>query len=210
MERTTKLGGRFLVAATALAVAGSLLSGPLSAQEVLKGTTDPDIWRLFRRGRTYEAFKLAEEKLAEAEKASGPKSPEVATILDTWARVCVRVGRYGKAEPLFRRALAIREERFGTAHPLVAFTLDSLAGLFYFEAEYDKAEKTFKRALALWEAAGLVEYHNQIMADYHSLKMIYVSTDRPEEAKRIAERSEAVRAQITQAVKDRRAGKAKE
>ena len=58
-----------------------------------------------------------------------PDQPDVATALDSLARLYRAKGYYSDAELLLRRSLAIREKVLGPYHPDVATTLNNLAEL---------------------------------------------------------------------------------
>jgi tetratricopeptide (TPR) repeat protein len=79
--------------------------------------------KLYRAGKTAEAFTLAERSLALREKLLPAGHPEIAASLNIVAFLYQALGRLAKAEPLFARALDMLEKALPADH------LDIAAGL---------------------------------------------------------------------------------
>jgi tetratricopeptide (TPR) repeat protein len=88
------------------------------------------------------------------EKLLGPDHPGVATVLDSFGRLYVEVGRSADAEQFFKRTLAIREKVLKPDHPdyfLVAQSLNNLAAVYNDQGRYAEAELLYERSLPIFE-----------------------------------------------------------
>jgi tetratricopeptide (TPR) repeat protein len=105
-------------------------------------------------GKYAEAILAAHQVLAMREKLLGPDHPGVATVLDSFGRLYVEVGRSADAEQFFKRTLAIREKVLKPDHPdyfLVAQSLNNLAAVYNDQGRYAEAELLYERSLAIFE-----------------------------------------------------------
>ena len=92
---------------------------------------------------------IAKNALEVAEKTLGPNHPDMATSLNTLARLYHDQGQYARAEPLYKRSLMIWAKALGADDPDVARSLENLAMLYRkTEREYE-AEKLEKRAASI-------------------------------------------------------------
>jgi CHAT domain-containing protein/predicted transcriptional regulator len=73
------------------------------------------------------------------EKAFGPESPPVATVLSNLADLYQAQDRYANAEPLLKRALLIRQKALGPDHPDIAVSLNALSDLYSRQNRYADA-----------------------------------------------------------------------
>src|SRR5262245_45487860 len=78
---------------------------PGQAQSVADvDTRNRQVEQLYNQGNYAEAFKLAEQTLALAEKALGPEHPDTLLSVNNLAALYQAQGRYSEAEPLLKRA----------------------------------------------------------------------------------------------------------
>lgn len=70
-------------------------------------------------------------------------------LMDTMARVFVKLGLSDRARPLCERALEIRRTHFGAHHPAVADSLTTLGSIFYIAGDFTNAIETAREALTL-------------------------------------------------------------
>lgn len=108
---------------------------------------------LFAQGDLDAALPRAERVLVLIEKTLGSDAPQLASSLDTLARIVEAKGDIARAEPLHRRALSIREKAFGPSDLRVAQSLYNLAGVLRVKEDLAGAEPLFRRALGIQEKA---------------------------------------------------------
>jgi CHAT domain-containing protein/Tfp pilus assembly protein PilF len=106
------------------------------------------------QGRFQEALESARNAVTSAETELEPNNPELATYLDNYAALLIKLGQYNKAEPVLERAKKIRQISLGASHPSFAVSLSSLANLYQSKGEYEKAGLFFEQALSILEKAG--------------------------------------------------------
>ncbi len=102
---------------------------------------------------------LYRRALAIRERASGPRHPEVAVLLNNLAEHLRREGRVREAEPLYRRALDIQEMRVGS-HPDYATTLNNWAEFLAGRGRKNEAERSYRMA---WRIAQLALGSNHLL-----------------------------------------------
>ncbi len=129
-----------------------------------------------------EAETFYVKSLAIREQQLGTEHPDVATSLNTLAKLLRVLERYTEAEPLHLRSLAIREKELGTEHPDVATSCDDLAGLLSSQRRYDEAELLYLRALDIREKQ-LGTNHPHVAFVLNNLASLYGSQRRFDEAK---------------------------
>src|ERR1700733_12360292 len=106
--------GNRLVLTLGLALAvGACLSAPSSAQKIDIAARRSAIAELSRAGKYSQAIPLAQQLLADLEKARGSSSPDVAAALNNLAMLYGSQGQDADAEPLYRRSIAILEKLHG-------------------------------------------------------------------------------------------------
>src|SRR6202048_5566079 len=121
--------GNRLVRRVCLALFASIcLTAPLSAQGV--AARSAHIEELSRAGKYSEAIALAQQLLADMEKAHGPVDRGVAGALNNLALLYSDVGNDAEAEPLNKRGIAIMEKVFGLDSREIAPELNNMAALY--------------------------------------------------------------------------------
>jgi tetratricopeptide (TPR) repeat protein/CHAT domain-containing protein len=100
-----------------------------------------------------EAESLFIRMLSIKERATGPKSLEVAYVASDLAHVHLQQAKYSEARPLCERALSIREEALGPEHPEVGQSLRYLGNACVGLGDYTSAEPLYTRSLSILEAA---------------------------------------------------------
>jgi tetratricopeptide (TPR) repeat protein len=106
---------------------------------------------LRERGRYTEAEELLRRALSSAERAVGPKHPDVAACLNGLGVVVMYQGRYAEAQSLHERALAIRERSLGPDDLGVADSLNNLGLLHGNRGRHATAAQLYERASAIYE-----------------------------------------------------------
>jgi CHAT domain-containing protein/Tfp pilus assembly protein PilF len=143
---------------------------------------------LYRQGQYLEAIGIAKRVLSLFEKTLGPEHPNVATGLNTLARLHKSLGDYAKAEPLYQQSLTIREKAFGPDHPKVAMALNDLAVLYYHVGDYAGVEPLYQRSLAIWEKT-LGPEHPRVATSLNNLALLYMSLGNYAKAEPLYKRS---------------------
>src|SRR5258708_7140203 len=127
--------GNRLVLTMGLALFASIcLTAPSSARGV--AARGAHIEELSRAGKYSEAIPLAQQLLADMEKAHGPVDRDVAGALNNLALLYSDVGNDAEAEPMNKRAIAIMEKVFGLDSREVAPELNNLAALYHRQGPY--------------------------------------------------------------------------
>src|SRR3984893_17510185 len=170
-----KSGNRLVLTLWLALFASVCLTAPLSAQGV--AARSAHIEELSRAGKYSEAIALAQQLLADMEKAHGPVDRDVAGALNNLALLYSDVGNDAEAEPLNKRAIAIMEKVFGLDSREIAPELNNMAGLYKRQGRYAEAEPLFKRALALREKS-LPSGHPDVGQSLNNLATLYEKQDR--------------------------------
>ena len=99
----------------------------------------------YPKAEAYEerAMKIAEE--------IEPKSPDVATGLQSLAAIDLYMGDYAKAEPLLLKALDLSEKELGPQHPNTGGVMEALGVLYDEMGDFARSESYFQRALSVQE-----------------------------------------------------------
>ena len=147
---------------------------------------------LYYRGRYEEAEPLYQSALEIREKVLGTRHPDVATSLNSLAKIYQALSRYHEAQLLFKRALKIREEMLDVEHPDVATSLNNLAELYRILGRYEEAEPLYQKALEIREKV-LDTDHPDIAASLSALPILYYLQGRFEEAEPLLERALLIR-----------------
>ncbi len=95
-----------------------------------------------------------QELLAGTESRYGSGHPEVAVVLNGFARFHYERGNYEQARELYDRALSIDMQTMGPEHTVVARDLANLAGTVFALGEYPEAKSLYEHALANYEKNG--------------------------------------------------------
>jgi tetratricopeptide (TPR) repeat protein len=148
----------------------------------------------YRAGDYAKAATFAEEALNHARKASGDRSPQTLTSLDTLALFYMALGRFSEAEPLDREALQGWRKVRGPHDPRTLFSLNNLAALYHSQGRFSEAEPLFQEALqAMREVYG--PHDPQTLTALNNLAAVYQSQGRYGEAEPLyREALEAMRA----------------
>jgi CHAT domain-containing protein len=170
-----KSGNRLALTMWLALVASVCITSPSSAQGV--AARGAHIEELSRAGKYSEAIPLAQQLLADMEKAHGPVDRDVAGALNNLALLYSDVGNDAEAEPLNDRAIAIMEKVFGLDSSQIAPELNNLAALYQRQRRYAEAEPLFKRALALREKS-LPSGHPDVGQSLNNLATLYEKQDR--------------------------------
>jgi CHAT domain-containing protein/Tfp pilus assembly protein PilF len=170
-----KSGNRLILKLWLALFAGICLTSPLSAQGVR--ARGAHIEELSRAGKYSEAIPLAQQLLADMEKAHGPVDRDVAGAFNNLALLYSDVGNDAEAEPLNKRAIAIMEKVFGLDSREIAPELNNMAALYQRQGRYAEAEPLFKRALALREKS-LPSGHPDVGQSLNNLATLYEKQDR--------------------------------
>jgi tetratricopeptide (TPR) repeat protein len=112
------VGRIFLLAAAVLALSYFSASQSWAQLDEVEGL-NKRIAELSQANKFSEAIPLARRALSIRESALGPDHLDVATALNTLAKLYVAQRRYAEAEPLYRRSLAIQEMALGPNHASV-------------------------------------------------------------------------------------------
>jgi CHAT domain-containing protein/Tfp pilus assembly protein PilF len=170
-----KSGNRLVLTLWLALFASICLTAPLSAQGV--AARGAHIEELSRTGKYSEAIALAQQLLADMEKAHGPVDRDVAGAVNNLALLYSDVGNDAEAEPLNKRAIAIMEKVFGLDSREIAPELNNMAALYQRQGRYAEAEPLFKRALALREKS-LPSGHPDVGQSLNNLATLYEKQDR--------------------------------
>ena len=133
--------------------------------------------------------------LKQAEEEFGPEDLRVASAIRHLALLYYRQGRYTVAESLLHRSLAILE-KVEPGHIETAAVLEQLAELYEVQGRYTATEIILLRSLAIGERA-LGPDHPQVMNVITDLLKLYKRMGKPDEARRLEERTEAMRGRDT-------------
>src|ERR1700737_5622532 len=142
-----KSGNRLVLTLWLALFASICLTAPLSAQGV--AARGAHIEELSRAGKYSEAIALAQQLLADMEKAHGPVDRDVAGALNNLALLYSDVGNDAEAEPLNERAIAIMEKVFGLDSREIAPELNNMAALYQRQGRHAEAGPLFKRGRGL-------------------------------------------------------------
>lgn len=169
-------------------IAGIGLTAPSSAQKNGVAARSAEIAELSRAGKYSQAVPLAQQLLADMEKAHGPDHRDVAASLNNLALLYGSRGQDADAEPLYKRALAILEKVYGLDSSEVAPELNNLAALYQRQERYADAGPLFKRALAIREKS-LPSGHPDLGQSLNNLATLYEKQGRHADAEPLFKRS---------------------
>jgi CHAT domain-containing protein/tetratricopeptide (TPR) repeat protein len=186
-----KSGNRLVLTLGLALVAGACLSAPSSAQKIDIAARSSAIAELSHAGKYSQAIPLAQQLLADLEKARGPSSPDVAAALNNLAMLYGSQGQDADAEPLYRRSIAILEKLRGLDSSEVAPELNNLAALYQRQQRYADAEPLFKRALAIREKT-LGRDHPDLGQSLNNLATNYEKQDRHADSEPLFKRALAI------------------
>ena len=83
----------------------------------------------------------------------GPNNLDTAKLLNDWAHLCFRQGKYGEAETLYKWALASTEGAAGADDPLVAACLQDYAAVLRKLNRAGEADQMESRARTILSGA---------------------------------------------------------
>jgi CHAT domain-containing protein/Tfp pilus assembly protein PilF len=172
-----KSGNRLVLTLWLALTASVCVTAPSSAKKNSVAPRGARIAELSRAGKYSEAIPLAQQLLADMEKAHGPVDRDVAAALNNLALLYGDVGNDAEAEPLNKRAIAIKEKVFGLDSRDIAPELNNLAALYQRQGRYSEAEPLFKRALAVREKS-LPPNHPDVGQSLNNLATLYEKQDR--------------------------------
>ena len=172
-------------------VLGACLSASSSAQKLDIAARSSAIAELSRAGKYSQAIPLAQQLLADLEKARGPSDADVAAALNNLAMLYGSQGQDADAEPLYRRAIAILEKVRGLDSSEIAPELNNLAALYQRQLRYADAETLFKRALAIREKA-LGRDHPDLGQSLNNLATNYEKQERHADSEPLFKRALAI------------------
>ena len=172
-------------------IVGACLSAPSSAQKIDTAARSSAISELSRAGKYSQAIPLAQQLLADLEKARGPSDADVAGAMNNLAMLYGSQGQDADAEPLYRRSIAILEKLHGLDSSGIAPELNNLAALYQRQQRYADAEPLFKRALAIREKA-LGRDHPDLGQSLNNLATNYEKQDRHADSEPLFKRALAI------------------
>jgi CHAT domain-containing protein/tetratricopeptide (TPR) repeat protein len=172
-------------------VLGACLSAPSLAQKIDIAARSSAISELSRAGKYSQAIPLAQQLLADLEKARGPSDADVAGAMNNLAMLYGSQGQDADAEPLYRRSIAILEKVRGLDSSEIAPELNNLAALYQRQQRYADAEPLFKRALAIREKA-LGRDHPDVGQSLNNLATNYEKQDRHADSEPLFKRALAI------------------
>ena len=105
----------------------------------------------WRKGRSEDVVRLAEQVLEIRERELGSDHPSTDETRNLLGRVYLSTGRLKQALDVQSEVLAYREERYGAEHNATASALNEVAECHRQLGDYDKAEPLFKRSLEIEE-----------------------------------------------------------
>jgi tetratricopeptide (TPR) repeat protein len=148
--------------------------------------------RVYRaQARCDQAGSLLRRTLVAAERAFGPRHPEVASVLNELGMLCKYTARFSEAGRLYQRALAITEHAFGPNDPRVAALYHNLGGLEHAGGNYPRGEPFARRALRIREST-LGRDHPEVAADASALAALLDAQGKYPEAERLYRRALAI------------------
>jgi CHAT domain-containing protein/tetratricopeptide (TPR) repeat protein len=172
-------------------VVSACLNAPSSAQKIDIAVRSSAISELSRAGKYSQAIPLAQQLLADLEKARGPSDADVAGAMNNLAMLYGSQGQDADAEPLYRRSIAILEKLHGLDSSEIAPELNNLAALYQRQQRYADAEPLFKRALAIREKA-LGRDHPDLGQSLNNLATNYEKQDRHADSEPLFKRALAI------------------
>jgi tetratricopeptide (TPR) repeat protein len=128
-----RLFARILIASI-LALLAALPVQAQSAEDIY--ALNRQTLQLYNQGKYAEAFRIAEQAVALAEKALGPGHPDTLLCVNNLGFLYDTQGRYGEAEPLLKRALTGREKALGPEHPATLTSVNNLGYLYQAQGRY--------------------------------------------------------------------------
>ena len=143
-----------------------------------------------------DRFVQAEELFHRAtliiEHVQGPHHPDLATQVDTVARVYAQQDIHSEAALLFERAATIREAEFGLNHLTTIESMSGLAGSYYHQGFHSEAEALYERIIPVLEEE--LEPTNVRLADvYDDYAGVLRATNRGVDALRLETQARSIR-----------------
>jgi len=135
----------------------------------------------WRKGRSDDVVRLAEQVLAIRERELGSEDPLTDESRNLLGRVYLATGRLEQALEVHSRVLAYREEHYGPDHDATASALNEVAQCHQQLGDYEKAEPLFKREIAIQEKIFGPD-HVTLAFGYNNLGTMYRRMKRYEEA----------------------------
>jgi CHAT domain-containing protein/Tfp pilus assembly protein PilF len=136
-----------------------LFADSTAAQPPAPAPTEPAaplesrIAALFEERRFAEAIPLAEQLVAETERARGPQHADLADALGTLSQAQSGAGQAAQAVASLSRAIKIRDQVAAPDDPMIADDCNALAVIHFGQGNYRAAEPLMTRALAIRERA---------------------------------------------------------
>ena len=113
--------------------------------------------------------------------------PEIATSLNSLARLLYEMDDYEAAEPLFREAIDIRRDILGDKHPQLAAALNNLSSVRRARGDYKEAEALCREALTINKAVYGEEHHAVATSLTKLAKLLQAKGDHHEAESRFRE-----------------------
>ena len=110
-------------------------------------TLNTEIIQAYRSGDFAEGIGKAEQALALAYDAFGPRHPDTLQSINNLAGLYASQGRTEEAEPLLRETLQLRREVLGSRHPDTLQSMNTLAFLYRSQGRHGEAEPLHREAL---------------------------------------------------------------
>jgi len=126
---------------------------PAATAPATPPSLEEQIEALLAERRFKDAVPLAEQLVANAERAHGADHADVADALGVLSDAESGAGQTARAVSSLERAIAIREQAMGRDHVDVAQDCNALAVLFFGQGNYRAAEPLMTRALSIRERA---------------------------------------------------------
>jgi len=156
--------------------------------------TNGDIQARLRAGKFSEAEKLARQRLALVEAASGKESVETADVLDLLSESMRQAGKGGQAEvgEICKRAVAMKEKARGKEDAGYAASLYQLGCWYFVNGDYEHARPRLEQSLSIREAK-LDPSHPDIASSLFMVGALSSETGDHAGAKAYFERSLSIR-----------------
>ena len=160
-----------------------------------------DLARVYEAREKYAAAEeLYRRALRLCEEFTEPEDFAIVRALDELARFCRQRGRYAEAEEFARRSLALVEEKMGAATERarvpISVAIDQLAQIYECQERYGESEPLRRRSFEIKEAAW-GERNGWLWVDsLAAYASALHKNGREEEAARVDERVEAIRAKF--------------
>jgi len=140
-----------------------------------------EIVQAYRSGDFAEGIGKAEQALALAHDAFGPRHPDTLQSMNNLAALYASQGRTSEAEPLLREALQLSREVLGPHHPGTLQSMNYLALLYASQGRTEEAEPLLRETLQLRREV-LGSRHPDTLQSINTLAFLYRSQGRHGEA----------------------------